>query len=432
MEGAIVAEVEKESIAAELGLQKGDRIVSINNTPLVDLIQFQYDWVGEEALLEIEKKSGKKVVYEIEKDYDEPLGVIFNQAVFDGIKPCRNKCLFCFVDQMPQGMRPSLYIKDDDYRISFLQGSYITLTNLKHKDLERIVTEKLSPLYVSVHTTDPELRKRMLKNPDAGRITALLKELSEYGIEFHTQIVLCPGLNDGEALDMTFNDLYAIEGVRSIALVPVGITKYREGLPELRRYSEEEAKTIIDWAENKQQQCLKTRDSAFIWSTDELYLIAKSKLPDYKTYEDFPQLENGVGMVRLFWEEFDSIILPRKVNKPIKYICLTGESGQYVLEPVVKKLNLIEGIYLDLKVIKNRFFGATVTVAGLLTGKCLLNGLQDIPKGSRVIFPEVMIRGQEGRFLDDLTINEVASKLEVELIPVPAEPQGFLDRILAV
>lgn len=432
MEGAIVAEVEKESIAAELGLQKGDRIVSINNTPLVDLIQFQYDWVGEEALLEIEKKSGEKVVYEIEKDYDEPLGVIFNQAVFDGIKPCRNKCLFCFVDQMPQGMRPSLYIKDDDYRVSFLQGSYITLTNLKQKDLERIVTEKLSPLYVSVHTTDPELRKRMLKNPDAGRITALLKELSECGIEFHTQIVLCPGLNDGEALDMTFNDLYAIEGVRSIALVPVGITKYREGLPELRRYSEEEAKTIIDWAENKQQQCLKTRDSAFIWSTDEFYLIAKSKLPDYKTYEDFPQLENGVGMVRLFWEEFDSIILPRKVNKPIKYICLTGESGQYVLEPVVKKLNLIEGIYLDLKVIKNHFFGATVTVAGLLTGKCLLNGLQDIPKGSRVIFPEVMLRGQEGSFLDDLTINEVASRLEVELIPVPAEPQGFLDRILAV
>lgn len=432
MKGAIVAEVEKESIAAELDLQKGDRIVSINNTPLADLIQFQYDWVGEEALLEIEKKSGEKVVYEIEKDYDEPLGVVFNQAVFDGIKPCRNKCLFCFVDQMPQGMRPSLYIKDDDYRISFLQGSYITLTNLKKKDIDRIVTEKLSPLYVSVHTTDPELRKRILKNPDAGRIAALLQELSEYGIEFHTQIVLCPGLNDGEALEMTFNDLYAIEGVRSIALVPVGITKYREGLPELRRYSVEEAKTIIDWAEKKQQQCLKTRDSAFIWPTDEFYLIAKSKLPDYKTYEDFPQLENGVGMVRLFWEEFDSIILPKKVNKPIKYVCLTGESGQYVLEPVVKKLNLIEGINLDLKVIKNHFFGPTVTVTGLLTGKCLLNGLQDIPKGSRVIFPTVMIRGQEGRFLDDLTINEVASSLEVELIPVPAEPQGFINGILAV
>lgn len=431
MKGAIVLEVEKESIAAELGLEEGDRVVSINNNPLVDLIQFQYDWVGEEALLEIEKKNGEKEIYEIEKDYDEPLGVIFNRAVFDGIKPCRNKCLFCFVDQMPRGMRPSLYIKDDDYRISFLQGSFITLTNLKKKDIERIKREKLSPLYVSVHTTDPELREKMLNNPEAGRIVPIMKELAQNGIEFHTQIVLCPGINDREALKKTFNDLYAISGVRSVALVPVGITQYREDLPQLRRYSLKEAQEIVAWAEEKQRQCLETRGTAFVWPADEFYLTAQNVLPEYAHYEDFPQLENGVGMVRLFWEEFEDITLPEKVHPSVRYLCVTGESGQYALEPVIKKLNSIKGVNIELRVLKNCFFGPTVTVTGLLTGACLLDGLQGLPKGSRVIFPDVLLKGQKDRFLDNLTVHETAKRLNVELIPVPTEPQGFIEQLLA-
>jgi len=432
MIGAIVAGVNENSIAFEMGIQEGDKIVSINHKPLLDLIQFQFEWGEEEVLLEIEKATGEKVLFEIEKEYDEQLGVIFNQAVFDGIKLCRNKCLFCFVDQMPGGMRSSLYVKDDDYRLSFLQGGYITLTNLAKMDIERIIGEKLSPLYVSVHTTVPELRRKLLNHPDAGKIVDLLTELSQQGIEFHTQVVLCPGLNDGEALDITFQDLSAIDGVRSIALVPVGITAHREGLPDIRRYNLEEARSIIDWANTKQQECIKQKNSAFIWPSDEFYLVAKRELPDYRQYEDFSQLENGVGMVRLFWEEFGRIILPKSTKKPVKYICVTGESGKYVLSPVVKRLNSIEGVQLVLKVIQNRFFGSTVTVTGLLTGECLLAGLKDIPPCSRVLIPDIMLRGQEGRFLDNITVDDLANQLDIELISIPAEPQSFVNRILMV
>jgi putative radical SAM enzyme (TIGR03279 family) len=276
----------------------------------------------------------------------------------------------------------------------------------------------------------PELRRRLLSHPKAGKIVDLLTDLSQQGIEFHTQVVLCPGMNDGEALEITYRDLSAIEGVRSIALVPVGITAHREGLPNIRRYHLEEARSIIDWVNSKQQECRRVKNSAFIWLADEFYLIANKPLPEYLEYEDFPQLENGVGMVRLFWEEFRRIALPKRTKNPVKYYCVTGESGEYILAPVVKRLNLIEGVQIELKVIQNRYFGATITVTGLLTGACLLAGLKDVPQRSRVIIPDIMIKGQAGRFLDDITVEELANQLNIELIAIPAEPQSFVDRIL--
>ncbi|MCR4442196.1 MAG: DUF512 domain-containing protein [Peptococcaceae bacterium] len=429
MDGAVVAAVESGSIAEQLGLQAGDRIIRINGGPFNDLIEFQFEWAGENVLLEIEKKNGDIEYYEIEKDYDEQLGAIFQQAVFDGLKQCRNRCLFCFVDQMPAGMRPGLYVKDDDYRLSFLQGSYITMTNLDDNDLARIVREHLSPLYVSVHTTVPDLRNKMLGNPQAGMIIETLRSLSREGIEFHTQVVLCPGLNDGQSLEQTYRDLSSIEGVKSMALVPVGLTRYREGLPEIKGYDQESSGRLIDWAEAKQVECKKRLGTAFVWPSDEFFLTAGRALPDAGYYEDYPQLENGIGMVRLFWEEFGGLKLPGKLNPPARFTLVTGVSGEYALRPVVERLNRIEGLTVDLKTLPNRFFGPTVTVTGLLTGSCLLDGLAGIDPGSRVVIPDVMLRAHEGEFLDDLTVSELVEKLKVNVITVPAKAKGLVDML---
>ncbi|QNB45905.1 DUF512 domain-containing protein [Thermanaerosceptrum fracticalcis] len=430
MTAAVIVEIEPGSLAEELGLKAGDKIISVNGKTLRDVIEFQFEWAGEEVELEIER-DGEPQIFEIDKDYDEPLGVVFGSAVFDRIKVCQNKCLFCFVDQMPFNMRQSLYVKDDDFRLSFLQGSFVTLTNLKKEDIERIKKEHLSPLYVSVHATDSELRTRLLKNPRAGQLLALMKDLARAGIEFHTQVVLCPGINDGQYLEQTYEDLLKIKGVRSLAIVPVGITKYRENLPELRLFTPREAREIIAWVHEKQRECQKKRHSNFMWLSDEFYLAAGEALPGYDTYEDFPQLENGVGMVRLFWQEFSELTLPEQVRPEKKITLVTGVSGRYVLDPLIEKLNQIKGLHLSLKVVSNEFFGPTVTVTGLLTGMCLLSGLKGLEPGTEVFLPSVMLKTQEGRFLDDLTPVDIEERLGVRITLVPIHAGALLEMIIS-
>ncbi|MFY9175414.1 MAG: DUF512 domain-containing protein [Peptococcia bacterium] len=428
--GPVIIDVEPGSLAAELGLVAGEQLISVNGQRIQDLIQFMMEWADEEVTLEVARLDGSHEIFEIEKDYDEALGVSFSTAVFDGIKPCKNKCLFCFVDQMPANMRESLYVKDDDYRLSFLQGSFITLTNLTEADLARIKGQHLSPLYVSVHTTDSQLRKDMLKNPQAGRLLEIMTELSQQGIEFHTQVVLCPGINDGKYLEKTFHDLYNLPNVLSLAVVPVGITAHRTGLPVLQTYNEQQAKEVVRWVEEQQKKCLAERGTSFIWLSDEFYLQAKEELPAYEVYEDFPQLENGVGIVRLFWEQFSRFELPEKIYPSKDLTIVTGVSGQFALEPLMERLGQIKNLNIELKVIENRFFGSSVTVTGLLTGSCLLEGLKEIPPGSRVVIPQVMLEQQENRFLDNLTPEQVADKLQIELIIAPVDGKGFLDVIL--
>lgn len=426
MPGAQIAEVEAGSIAQELGLESGDEIRSINNKPLKDLIQFQFEWADEEVALEVRKKSGEDEIYDIEKDYDEPLGVIFSTAIFDKMKLCRNRCLFCFVDQMPSNMRNTLYVKDDDYRLSFLQGSFITLTNVEKSDLDRIKREHLSPLYVSVHTTDPALREEILQNPKAGKIMEIFDDLAESEIEFHTQVVLCKGLNDGPYLERTFEDLSNNRGVLSLAIVPVGRTQFREGLPSLETFDREGARSIIKWLESKQKEVYKERKTSFVWLSDEFYLMAGWELPSYESYEDFVQLENGVGMTRLFWHQFSKQALPAELNKKKKVTIVTGVSGRYALAPVVERLNSIVNLEVDLVTITNTFFGTTVTVTGLLTGTCLLQGLKNIVPGSMVFFPQVMLNSLNGKFLDEMTPEEVGSKLGIELISVDVNPESLV------
>lgn len=418
---AEITSVFKDSLAEEIGLSEGDSIITVNGKKVSDLIDFQFEWAGDEVALEVKKKDGETVLFDIEKDYDEPLGVVFASAVFDSVKLCANKCLFCFVDQMPIRMRESLYVKDDDYRLSFLQGSFITLTNLRERDIERIIKEHLSPLYVSVHATDPGLRERLLRNNRAGNLMALLHRLSGKGIEFHTQVVLCPGINDGAYLEQTYRDLFAVEGVRSLALVPVGLTKHRNGLHELMTFMKSEAQSILNWLAEKQEECRKLRGTSFIWASDEFYLQAKKEIPDYEFYEDFPQLENGVGLVRLFWAEFSRIKLPSKVDKASSLAFVTGGSGEYALKPIMERLQKICGFRPQLKVINNAFFGPKVTVTGLLTGTCLIQGLKGIEKGSKVIIPEIMLKKNEERFLDDLLIEDVERELEIDLYHVPVD-----------
>lgn len=431
MTGAEIAEVEKDTLADELNLEAGDRVVTINGRKTKDLIQFQYEWAGEEVVFEVEKKSGQRLAFEIEKGYDEPLGAVFSQAVFDKIKVCRNRCQFCFVDQMPPNMRTSLSIKDDDYRLSFLQGSYVTLTNLTRQDIGRIKRERLSPLYVSVHTTEPVLRRQLLQNRRARDILAVMRDLAEAGIEFHTQVVLCPGLNDGEHLEKTYRDLRNTSGVLSLAIVPVGLTKHRQNLRPLTVFRAEPARTLVQWVKKKQEESKRSSGTAFVWLSDEFYLTAGLPFPSYQEYEDFPQLENGVGMVRLLWHEFAGLTLPEEIKPARKITVVTGRSGKKALEPLLDRLNRIPGLQVRLRVVENKFFGPSVTVAGLLTGSCLLSALGDLDPGSEVLIPDVMLKTGEGKFLDDLTPEEVSEKLGVQLIPVPVSAQVLAAEITA-
>lgn len=429
MPNLLVIIVEPQTLAAELGLVAGDSIVRVNGKEILDLIQFQLEWAGEEVTLEVERVNGDREIFEIEKEYDEQLGVVFERAVFDGIRVCQNKCLFCFVDQMPYNMRPSLYLKDDDYRLSFLQGSFVTLTNIKKADLERIKSEHLSPLYVSVHTTDAKLRQELMKNPHAGELLAIMSDLSEAGIEFHTQVVLCPGLNDGPYLEKTYQDLSNLPGVLSLAIVPVGLTRYRESLPQLQTFDREKAKQVVQWVHGLQKQCLREKGTNFVWLSDEFYQQAGEEIPSYECYEDFPQLENGVGMVRLLWEEFAQLDLPQEVTPARELTIATGFSGRLALEPLVAQLNQIQGLTVKLRVIENTFFGPSVTVTGLLTGSCLLEGMQGLPEGSTVVIPQVLLEMQEGKFLDNLTPQQVAEQLKLRIVVAPVEGHGFLDVI---
>lgn len=429
MNGAEISEIIGDSLAAEIGLAPGDRITGINGKPVSDLIQLQYEWAGEEILLEIQKKNGQREVFEIEKEYDEPIGAVFKQAVFDKIRVCRNKCLFCFVDQLPAGLRESLYLKDEDYRLSFLQGSYITLTNLSREDLVRIKNEHLSPLYLSVHTTDPVLRSVMLQNPQAGYLMEVMQELAQSGIEFHTQVVLCPGVNDGASLDRTFRDLCGLDAVLSLAVVPVGLTSHRSNLPDLRVFSHEEACDLIRWVEEKQKVAREKRGSNFVWLADEFYLKAQADFPPCEDYEDFAQLENGVGMVRLLISEFAQQRLPGQIHPPREVVMATGVSAAHVLQPIINRLNLIRGFHVNLLALQNEFFGPTITVAGLLTGSDLLRGLSNVPADSQVYIPDIMLKTGGGQFLDGLTVAEVAGRLNLEIFPVPADVRGIMEML---
>lgn len=426
--------VEAGSIGEELGFQPGDRLLSINGVRPRDLIDFQM-LVGEEDLrLEVEDPAGEVHVIELEKDADDGLGLAFSEALFDGLRQCNNRCPFCFIDQQPPGHRRSLYLKDDDYRLSFLYGSYLTLTNLTAADWQRIEAQRLSPLYVSVHATDPELRSRLLVNPRAALLLDQLRWFAERRLQIHAQVVVCPGVNDGEALGRTLQDLAAFaEGdwptVLSTAVVPVGLTRFRPANDNLVPVDQAAAIAAISQVEALQEAFQSRLGSRFAWLADEWYLIAGLPLPPRTDYEDLPQRENGVGSIRGFLEELDQATaqLPNSLAVPQRLSWVVGAVVAGALEPVLARLNRVEGLDLRLYGLPSPYWGQDLVVTGLLTGADLIQGLQGRDLGEKLLLPKLMLRQGESVFLDDMTLEQLQAQL-----PVPIQPIGSAEELVAV
>ncbi|MDF2875735.1 MAG: putative radical enzyme [Sporomusa sp.] len=411
----IISNVKPDSIGAEIGLVPGDRLLGVNGEAVQDIIDLSFALAEEEIELLIERTSGEQELIALEKEYDEDLGLEFESAVFDKVRQCANRCIFCFVDQMPSGMRDSLYIKDDDYRLSFLYGNFVTLSNLGPRDLSRIARLHLSPLYVSVHTTNGSLREKMLGGKPAGKIMEQLNELVDKGIDLHTQVVLCPGFNDGVELEKTISDLYAIyPSVLSLAIVPVGLTRYRDNCHPLTTFSSEAANQVIKIVHKWQEKCRKENQESFVYLADEFYLAADQEIPSYECYDGFPQLENGVGIVRTFlseWEE-QSVADP-DYTEPHYIDVICGVSAEKILTPLLAQLSF-PNLNVRVVSVENSFFGCDVTVTGLLTGGDITETLQQIP-GPRtgIIVPGVALRKGEQVFLDNTTPETIADKLGV-------------------
>ncbi len=421
-EPAVVASVEPGSIAEELGFQPGDRLLSINGVRPRDLIDFQVLQGEEELTLEVEDPDGSLHVVELEKDADDSLGLGFTEALFDGLRQCNNHCPFCFIDQQPPGRRRSLYLKDDDYRLSFLYGSYLTLTNLTATDWQRIEEQRLSPLFVSVHATEPELRSRLLVNPRAALLGEQLSWFAERRLQIHAQVVVCPGLNDGEALTRTLTDLAGHgagdwPAVLSAAVVPVGLTRFRPAGDALRPVTPADARAVIERVEPLQRTFAASLGSRFAWLSDEWYLIAGLPLPPRASYEDLPQQENGVGSIRAFLEQLDAATasLPQRVSPPRRYSWVVGRLVAEALQPVVERLNAVEGLELLLHGLPSPYWGQDQVVTGLLTGEDLLTGLAGRDLGDGLLLPRVMLRAGEEVFLDDLRVDELRRRLPVPL-----------------
>ncbi len=403
---AIVSKVLENSIAEELELAAGDEIVSIDGCKMQDMIDYNFYCKSEFLTLEVKKTNGEIEEIELEKDYEEDLGIVFESAVFDRVKPCLNHCIFCFVDQQPKGLRETLYVKDDDYRLSYLQGTYITLTNLTEKDKERIARMHLGPFYVSVHTTNPELRVKMLRNPNAGKSLENLQWFKENEIPFHAQIVLCPGLNDGEELERTLKDLTSLGDILlSVAIVPVGITQFRE--ENLRQVDKTIAEETIKIASKYKKVCC----------SDEFFLLAGLPIPPAEYYGSFSQLDDGVGAIRFLLDDFSQLELPKKITKPLKAAFATSYAAKDAIFEIAEKLNQIENFETIVCPVKSNYWGEDITVAGLITSDDLINTVKDI-EADFVIIPSVMLKPYSEDFLDGKNLDYVRKKTGREFFVV--------------
>jgi len=430
---ALISAVLPDSIAAELGFTPGDALVSINGERPRDLIDYQFLCADDILRLEVLDPNGKTHYLEIEKDYDADLGLEFTTALFDGLIQCTNQCPFCFIDQQPPGKRASLYAKDDDYRLSFLYGSYLTLTNLTQAEWDRIARLRLSPLYVSVHATEPEVRIRLLKNPRAGKILDHLAWFQSHGLQIHAQVVVCPGLNDGTHLTRTLTDLAQFHQppwptVASIAVVPVGLTRFRPEHDELIPVTPKKAQDVIAQVQELQRQFQENLGSPLAWLADEWFLIAGADIPPSSHYQDYPQLSNGVGSIRLFLDEFQRLepTLPNALKTPQQLTWVVGNTVAKAFTPICQRLNQIEGLTLTMVALNSDYWGQAMTVTGLLTGQDLEKGLKHQPLGDAVLIPEVMLKADAPLFLDDMSLDTLEKSLGVPLIVIKGGVAGLI------
>lgn len=431
-----IKNVKENSTADKLGIKAGDKIISINGNEIKDYIDYN-NQIGDFIFnLEIKTEDGEIKIYNVKRTHNEKLGIEFDEIVFDGLNRCKNKCIFCFVDQQPPNLRNRLNMKDDDYRFSFLQGSYITLTNLSESDFERIAKYNLTPLNISVHTTDSELRKYMMKNPKAGNILKQLDFLKKNKINFNTQLVLCPEINDKEKLDESISDLSKYyPNILSLAVVPVGLTKYKNN--DLRTYTKIEAKKVLKQVKKWQQILLKKFDENFLYASDEFYLITDTKLPNYDHYNDFPQLENGVGLTRLFRDQYkrlrDQYIdkLIKGYNSKNKFTIITSVLGKKAIKPIVDDINQKQfNPKIEIETVQNEFFGETITVTGLLTAQDIENKLYNI-SSKNIILPGVLLN-DDNKFLDEVNIKEFKKKFNNKNIYICNDIEDVLEVLVDV
>ena len=420
-QGFRVATVSPDSPAHRAGLEAGDRLLKINGSCFYDLLDYYHLCADDQLILSIIKENGTRIQHRIKKNYDENLGLEFSTPTIGPLRRCHNNCIFCFIDQQPAHLRPSLYQKDDDYRLSFLHGNYISLTNAARGELKRIIRRGISPLYISIHATDPVVRRTMMGNRAASNIMTQLAVLAKSGITMHGQVVICPGYNDGAILQKTITDLSQFYPyLKTVALVPVGITRYRKGLITLNPITPEGAQIIAERCSQRQKHFEENYGTPFIYLADEFYLLAGLPLPPHQHYGDYEQLENGVGLVRLFlneleiWKQQPDPIIKR--NRSIT--CVTSEAAAPFLNLFLQELQKITGLISNLYPLKNHFWGGNVDVAGLLTGRDLIQGLQGKPLGEILFIPAVMVKEGTELFLDGYSLSEVSAALKVKIIPV--------------
>lgn len=431
----IVKSLMPGGIGEELGIEPGDKLLAINGNEIQDVFDYYYYEESEQLLLLIEKPDGEEWELEIEKDEDESLGIEFDQSLMDEYRSCRNKCMFCFIDQMPKGMRETLYFKDDDSRLSFLQGNYITLTNMSDHDVERIVKYRLEPINISFQTTNPELRCKMLHNRFAGEALKKVDILYRGQIEMNGQIVLCKGVNDGEELERTIRDLTGyLPYLKSVSIVPVGLTKYRDGLYPLESFTKEDAREVLSVIHRWQEKIYQEHGIHMIHAGDEWYVLAEEEVPEEERYDGYLQLENGVGMMRLLFNEVQEALSAVTGDGRQREISLATGRLMYpyigkILEEIRKKF---PNITTHLYAIRNDFFGERITVSGLITGQDLTGQLKGQPLGERLLLPCNMLKIGEPVFLDDFTLEEVENSLQVKTDIVKSSGQDLLDAVVGV
>lgn len=429
----VIRSVEEGSIAWELGIETGDKLLSINGTEIEDVFDYHFLVNDEELVVLIEKENGEEWELEIEKDYEEDLGIEFEQGLMDEYRSCRNKCMFCFIDQMPKGMRETLYFKDDDSRLSFLQGNYITLTNMTEDNVRRIVKYHLEPINISFQTTNPELRCKMLHNRFAGEALKKVDILYEGGITMNGQIVLCKGVNDGEELERSIRDLTKyLPNLQSVSVVPVGLTKYREGLYPLEPFTKEDAKKVLQTIHKWQEKIYAEYGMHFIHAGDEWYILAEEELPEEERYDGYLQLENGVGMLRLLMNEIEEGFERLEGDDRCREISMaTGVLAYPFLQRMIDRLQeKFPNVKVHLYKIINYFFGESITVAGLITGQDLIAQLKGQELGTCLYLPCSMMRDGETVFLDDLSLDDVKESLQVEADIVKSSGQDFIEAVI--
>lgn len=423
-----IVQVQSGSLAARNGIHAGDTLISIGGTPVLDLVDYQFLTARPALEILLEDGNGAKRTVHIRKGTGDPLGLTLESSLMSHPRTCANHCMFCFIEQMPPGMRESLYVRDDDWRLSLMAGNFVTLTNLPPCEMDRMVERRASPLYISVHTTNGELRKKMLRHIHADRIMTFLKRFADHHMSFHCQVVLCPGINDGAELDRTLRDLASLAPhALTVALVPVGLTRYREHLYPLRPYTAQEAEQIIRQAEAFQREMLERHGTRFVFPSDEFYQIAGHPLPDVDAYEDFPQFENGVGLLCRLRDEFETALRldpDDTCARPRRVIMATGTSVAPFMEALIRK-HPIPGVQVRVHPIINRFFGETVTVSGLITGQDLVSQLLG-QEADEILITQSMLREGEDIFLDDMTLEKAQETLGIRITPVPDDGADLL------